>query len=298
MKSRVQKNQVLHDQLATDLESDVVNSDLSHFADRLNQIDSQFDTIKTNDNRSYDFSHARDNKEEFERTEEKAVQNFDTFESAYLKDFLDEVKEYNVKKGYRKVDDTQSNIIEELNISPEMVRPFNDEEIKSVLQQVDPELTDEIEIEDVEESIEATQIYRSDALVESTQSESTLEETIAMAIRDVDNEISESDEDDFVEEVILSKAEEPVVESSVNVLSESSLEGDLEDDDIMVFDDERFRKELLSQTQTLQHKIIDQERSLDEMNETMVRTNRLMNVVLSLLFIAIAVVVVLIWKSF
>lgn len=298
MKSRVQKNQVLHDQLATDLESDVVNSDLSHFADRLNQIDSQFDTIKTNDNRSYDFSHARDNKEEFERTEEKAVQNFDTFESAYLKDFLDEVKEYNVKKGYRKVDDTQSNIIEELNISPEMVRPFNDEEIKSVLQQVDPELTDEIEIEDVEESIEATQIYRSDALVESTQSESTLEETIAMAIRDVDNEISESDEDDFVEEVILSKAEEPVVESSVNVLSESSLEGDLEDEDIMVFDDERFRKELLSQTQTLQHKIIDQERSLDEMNETMVRTNRLMNVVLSLLFIAIAVVVVLIWKSF
>lgn len=298
MKSRVQKNQVLHDQLATDLESDVVNSDLSHFADRLNQIDSQFDTIKTNDNRSYDFSHARDNKEEFERTEEKAVQNFDTFESAYLKDFLDEVKEYNVKKGYRKVDDTQSNIIEELNISPEMVRPFNDEEIKSVLQQVDPELTDEIEIEDVEESIEATQIYRSDALVESTQSESTLEETIAMAIRDVDNEISESDEDDFVEEVILSKAEEPVVESSVNVLSETSLEGDLEDEDIMVFDDERFRKELLSQTQTLQHKIIDQERSLDEMNETMVRTNRLMNVVLSLLFIAIAVVVVLIWKSF
>ncbi len=298
MKSRVQKNQVLHDQLATDLESDVVNSDLSHFADRLNQIDSQFDTIKTNDNRSYDFSHARDNKEEFERTEEKAVQNFDTFESAYLKDFLDEVKEYNVKKGYRKVDDTQSNIIEELNISPEMVRPFNDEEIKSVLQQVDPELTDEIEIEDVEESIEATQIYRSDALVESTQSESTLEETIAMAIRDVDNEISESDEDDFVEEVILSKAEKPVVESSVNVLSESSLEGDLEDEDIMVFDDERFRKELLSQTQTLQHKIIDQERSLDEMNETMVRTNRLMNVVLSLLFIAIAVVVVLIWKSF
>lgn len=298
MKSRVQKNQVLHDQLATDLESDVVNSDLSHFADRLNQIDSQFDTIKTNDNRSYDFSHARDNKEEFERTEEKAVQNFDTFESAYLKDFLDEVKEYNVKKGYRKVDDTQSNIIEELNISPEMVRPFNDEEIKSVLQQVDPELTDEIEIEDVEESIEATQIYRSDALVESTQSESTLEETIAMAIRDVDNEISESDEDDFVEEVILSKAVEPVVESSVNALSETSLEGDLEDEDIMVFDDERFRKELLSQTQTLQHKIIDQERSLDEMNETMVRTNRLMNVVLSLLFIAIAVVVVLIWKSF
>ena len=42
MRSRVRKNQALYTQIASDTESKVESSDLSHFANRLNAIDEQF----------------------------------------------------------------------------------------------------------------------------------------------------------------------------------------------------------------------------------------------------------------
>ncbi|AMC93349.1 hypothetical protein AOC36_04965 [Erysipelothrix larvae] len=107
MKSRVQKNHELYETLASSTEEKVESSDLSRYANQLNDIDSRFERMNIMGNVSHDPSHARD-----DVTDNESLTNvYDTFENEYLKDFLEEVKEYNVKKGYRTSDDTQTNIL-------------------------------------------------------------------------------------------------------------------------------------------------------------------------------------------
>lgn len=319
MKSRVNKYQDLHEQIALDSESNIENSDLSHFANRLNQIDDQFDKMDVVAREDREPTHARQIEEVQEEhsviEEAKTEPQFDTFESAYLKDFLDEVKEYNVRKGYRDLENTDANILSELNKSSEIAKPFNDDEMTTVLHAIDPELSTmdaEVFIEDeIEEEVNLDELPNLDETIvfksveqsnaDTFDEEDELEKTIAMAVQemvddeDVSLDLSGQDAFDSVEfeldadefENILSEEDDSIFEMQAQL---DAME-DYSDND---FDSDKFRSELLAQTQTLQHKIIDQEQNIDQMNETMVRTNRMLNVVLSLLILAIIVVLLLI----
>ncbi|MBK2402370.1 MULTISPECIES: hypothetical protein [unclassified Erysipelothrix] len=323
MKSRVNKYQDLHEQIALDSESNIENSDLSHFANRLNQIDNQFDKMDVVAREDREPTHARqieEVQEEHSIDEEPKVEpQFDTFESAYLKDFLDEVKEYNVRKGYRDLENTDANILSELNKSSEIAKPFNDDEMTTVLHAIDPELSTmdaDVFIEDETEedvnldelpNLDETIVFKSveHNSVDAYEAEDELEKTIAMAVQemvddeetvvDINNQEAlsdvefELDSDEF--DNILSEEDDSIFEMQAQL---EAME-DYSDSD---FDSDKFRSELLAQTQTLQHKIIDQEQNIDQMNETMVRTNRMLNVVLSLLILAIIVVLLLIVAQF
>lgn len=323
MKSRVNKYQDLHEQIALDSESNIENSDLSHFANRLNQIDDQFDKMDVVAREDREPTHARQIEEVQEEhsviEEAKTEPQFDTFESAYLKDFLDEVKEYNVRKGYRDLENTDANILSELNKSSEIAKPFNDDEMTTVLHAIDPELSTmdaEVFIEDeIEEEVNLDELPNLDETIvfksveqsnaDTFDEEDELEKTIAMAVQemvddeDVSLDLSGQDSFDSVEfeleadefENILSEEDDSIFEMQAQL---DAME-DYSDND---FDSDKFRSELLAQTQTLQHKIIDQEQNIDQMNETMVRTNRMLNVVLSLLILAIIVVLLLIVAQF
>ncbi|AYV34537.1 hypothetical protein PT105_00530 [Erysipelothrix rhusiopathiae] len=323
MKSRVNKYQDLHEQIALDSESNIENSDLSHFANRLNQIDDQFDKMDVVAREDREPTHARQIEEVQEEhsviEEAKTEPQFDTFESAYLKDFLDEVKEYNVRKGYRDLENTDANILSELNKSSEIAKPFNDDEMTTVLHAIDPELSTmdaEVFIEDeIEEEVNLDELPNLDETIvfksveqsnaNTFDEEDELEKTIAMAVQemvddeDVSLDLSGQDSFDSVEfeldadefENILSEQDDSIFEMQAQL---DAME-DYSDND---FDSDKFRSELLAQTQTLQHKIIDQEQNIDQMNETMVRTNRMLNVVLSLLILAIIVVLLLIVAQF
>lgn len=323
MKSRVNKYQDLHEQIALDSESNIENSDLSHFANRLNQIDDQFDKMDVVAREDREPTHARQIEEVQEEhsviEEAKTEPQFDTFESAYLKDFLDEVKEYNVRKGYRDLENTDANILSELNKSSEIAKPFNDDEMTTVLHAIDPELSTmdaEVFIEDeIEEEVNLDELPNLDETIvfksveqsnaDTFDEEDELEKTIAMAVQemvddeDVSLDLSGQDAFDLVEfeldadefENILSEEDDSIFEMQAQL---DAME-DYSDND---FDSDKFRSELLAQTQTLQHKIIDQEQNIDQMNETMVRTNRMLNVVLSLLILAIIVVLLLIVAQF
>ncbi|AGN24156.1 hypothetical protein PT197_03075 [Erysipelothrix rhusiopathiae] len=323
MKSRVNKYQDLHEQIALDSESNIENSDLSHFANRLNQIDDQFDKMDVVAREDREPTHARQIEEVQEEhsviEEAKTEPQFDTFESAYLKDFLDEVKEYNVRKGYRDLENTDANILSELNKSSEIAKPFNDDEMTTVLHAIDPELSTmdaEVFIEDeIEEEVNLDELPNLDETIvfksveqsnaDTFDEEDELEKTIAMAVQemvddeDVSLDLSGQDAFDSVEfeldadefENILSEEDDSIFEMQAQL---DAME-DYSDND---FDSDKFRSELLAQTQTLQHKIIDQEQNIDQMNETMVRTNRMLNVVLSLLILAIIVVLLLIVAQF
>lgn len=113
MKSRVEKNKELHKKINQTIDEDVNSEALSHYANRLNEIDDQFDRM--------DAPSRIEPKRAKESTTNLDI--FDTFENEYLKDFLDEVKAYNVEKGYRSSQDTNENILEELNLMDKQIDP-------------------------------------------------------------------------------------------------------------------------------------------------------------------------------
>ncbi|NLC64788.1 MAG: hypothetical protein GX233_00575 [Erysipelothrix sp.] len=291
MKTRVSRNKELHQTIATDTESTVESSDLSHFANRLNEIDNQFSRMNVEKKEDRILEHARQTDVNLEDTLDQSVDvndtQFDTFESAYLKDFLAEVKDYNVKKGYRDIENTSSNIMKELRLeSLEKSRSISD--IDEVVEPfVNPIDSNDLEKVLTEIDEEATQIYQAvdhNSRPEHVSVES-MEQTIAMAVQSMGDEDYEAQDENYV-------AEEEIVEEEfapaffvADAAEEESVEPNA------------FARELMEQTQTLQFKIVDQERSIEEMGDTIVRTNRLLNTVLSLLMLAIVVVLMFIFSN-
>lgn len=311
MRSRVNRNKELHQAISNDTESVVESSDLSHFANRLNQIDQQFSRMDVEKQEERTLEHAR----QYEAPKEEVLDKgpsikdteFDTFENAYLKDFLQEVKDYNIKKGYRDIENTSTNIIKELNLDsgslksreisePELVKGTETERIEEVLSDIDQDYT---------------QIYRAvDHVSDRKEIEDpSLEETISMAIQSMDDEedIEVQESYDFDDEILpvidhVTLDEEVIEELTDTVEQEEQFVEVGEAEEIKFFEaqdiplekESKMTRELLEQTQTLQFKIVDQEKSIEEMGETMVRTNRLLNTTLSLLMLAIVVVLMFI----
>ena len=322
MKSRVQKNRDLHQKLSNSIESDVESRELSQFANRLNQIDDQFKKMNLPEGEEHKPQRARHNNIEEELlVKDKPVQQpvtFDTFESTYLKDFLDEVKEYNVKKGYRDDEDTQSNIMSKITGRP-TIRKAADDPIQAVLNEIDSDLA-----VSEDQEMESIRIFSVDTLMEDetvTPSENAdLDQTIALAVQEMvmDEEETASPsepayEEEMVEDVPMTLEsyldEVPEDFSDIEDIDEElivdeELDLDLDDDfdidslDVDALTNDAFHRELIEQTQTLQHRIVDQEKHIEDMSDTIVRTNRMLNAVLAILLLAIFVVIVLIAVQF
>lgn len=279
-KSRVKKYESLHQEIAADMESDVKNSDLSRFANRLNQIDDQFEKIHTNELKTESPVRARQHQNQ---ANEFVDHSNDHYENEYLKDFLSEVKEYNVKKGYRD-EDTRSNLISEIKkeMNADKELEVLDDDLETIVEELSFVEKNKLTSEEIQEELEKTKVYgqgiydTQDLDLAEEMDAPQDEQTISLAVKELvddldDTSYDEHEFDDF---------EEPFADT------------DELEDRIAI------NQELLEQTQTLQHKIIDQEKTIDEMNDKMVRTNRLLNVVLSLILFAIIVVLLLFVKQF
>lgn len=159
--SRSKKNKDLYEQLQSDSESQIQSTQLSDYANRLNQIDSntfekmdvkkeeyQATRVKepttgytqtqatTTSNADYTYGGAA-TKSAYEKEEEAKIEKklndyvkensntVSSFNNEYLDEFINEVKSYNIEKGLRTTEDTQMNILNELR-SANTVRVFGD----------------------------------------------------------------------------------------------------------------------------------------------------------------------------
>lgn len=133
MESRVTKNKQLYEQLQQDSESDLSNSSLRDLSEKLHDLDQeqfspvgsfrkQPDRVSLHADKGSDATIEASNKNDRDSEKMSLEEAFDqhpdvlwdTFENAYLDEFLQEVKQYNVRKGYRNVADTRANIMTEL----------------------------------------------------------------------------------------------------------------------------------------------------------------------------------------
>ena len=106
--SRVKKYQALRNEIENDREDELVSPALSSYAERLNKIDPLLSRQTTQGrNESYEALHFR---------REQAINTNDEFvdkplETDYIQEFLEEVRNYNLSKGYRKEFDTELDIL-------------------------------------------------------------------------------------------------------------------------------------------------------------------------------------------
>lgn len=107
--SRVKKNLELRQEVENSREDELTSSVLAPYADRLNRINPQLSSIESGPkDPDYNPLHSRDEKE---RSPLASAGEDPAFHHDLLDEFIDEVKNYNVKKGYSSSEDTKQNIL-------------------------------------------------------------------------------------------------------------------------------------------------------------------------------------------
>lgn len=169
--SRVKKYQALRNEIENDREEELVSPALSSYAERLNKIDPLLSKQSTQArDESYEALHFR---------REQAISTNETFgdkpiETDYIQEFLEEVRNYNLSKGYRKEFDTELDILKKhgpINIT-------RTDAVKSVVSKV-PESEDELtmqiktlienDFEEVEDSTKSNDPEELTQVLEETQ---------------------------------------------------------------------------------------------------------------------------------
>ncbi len=125
--SRVKKYAQLREELTNDNESEVKSEALAPYADRLSKIDARFqpmETVKT----THSPLHSRN--AAYAPVEEPVTFEESTFNSEYLDQFIEEVKQYNMRKGYRKSDDTKKELVLKVKENVEPQQPVIEHKVE------------------------------------------------------------------------------------------------------------------------------------------------------------------------
>ena len=170
--SRVKKNQTLRNTIENDREEELVSPALSSYAERLNKINPMLTRSSSpSPNSSYQALHSRREQSlNLDKTEPNSMKN--SIESDYINEFLEEVRNYNLKKGYRTEFDTDLEILNQHEIKEikEEVQ-FNEvpvqnedltQEIKKIIENdyKDLEVSPVKELDDINQVLEETQKLR------------------------------------------------------------------------------------------------------------------------------------------
>jgi len=177
--SRVKKNAELRQEVENSRESELTSSVLSSYATRLNRINPEISSIETNTSvLDRDPLHSKGESVRNVQSEENLTDP--AFHHDLLNEFIDEVKSYNIKKGYASTDKTEHAVIKE-NIQPSLPqKEVNDDQMTQ-------------EIKKVIGSQYEQEFISSDSELKSFKDEDMFEETakIKLKLEDVDKELLE-----------------------------------------------------------------------------------------------------------
>jgi len=208
--SRVKKNQVLRNTIENDREEELVSPALSSYAERLNKINPMLTrTSVLSSSEPYQALHSR--REKSLDFDTKPIKT-NTVETEYINDFLEEVRNYNLKKGYRSEFDTDLEVLKKSEVKELKVEP-----IKSAI-------------------------------------------------------FEEKNQADLTQEIKM------IIENDFNDLPEENIKNDSED-----------INQVLEETQKLRIQLNDYEKELIDMNESVMSSHRVLNIVVFILVLVLVV---------
>jgi hypothetical protein len=132
--SRVKKYAQLREELANDNESEIKSEALAPYAQRLSKIDTRYQPMEPN-KVAHSPLHSRD--AAYAPVDQPVTFEESTFNSEYLDQFIEEVKQYNMRKGYRKSEDTKSEVLLKLKEKSEPDHPVTENIVEDEKPSVD-----------------------------------------------------------------------------------------------------------------------------------------------------------------
>lgn len=208
------------------------------------------------------------------------------FKNEYLDDFLQEVRDYNMKKGVRESEDTRLDILQQLSSKQRQKRAsYMDNEAQKT------------EVHEASGVIENASVYTSNeipniqAMVEEDRMSMTQE--IARQVQDLIHQEEVQLLEDVREEVIqpevaVESEQTIVLPTAKDVTTNMSMPSDSSQDD----EDTTNYDELLDQTLQLKTKLHEQEEEIHTLNDGVDKNNRLLNIIIAVLIVLLLAVVV------
>lgn len=127
--SRLKKNQNLRNEIENDREEALVSPALSSYAARLNKINPVLSSV-TSSSTPKEYRPLHTKREEAYTPSALKEPAEESFNNSYIQDFLEEVKTYNLSKGYHSTEDTAQNILKPVQPEP---KPFKPDPVKKPL---------------------------------------------------------------------------------------------------------------------------------------------------------------------
>lgn len=208
----------------------------------------------------------------FIRESESEKTSSNTFKNEYLDSFIKEVRDYNMKKGTREYEDTKLDILQQLNSKNREKRS----------QYIEPVVSNQSDIVNSDETIAQTNEI-SKQVMDLINDEAAIENEM-----DSSNQIEENIETEEIKE-----ESEP---SNIMTLEDriASLESQItaepkKSDSELISEEEK--RELLEQTMQLKVQIDEYKEELNELNSGIDSNNRLLNIIITILIIALLAVI-------
>lgn len=244
-------------------------------------------------------------KEEELKKEEEAK---DTFTNEYLDDFIKEVREYNIRKGNRESENTEVDILYQLNAANRAKRTHYIQEIADDHKEEDlqPVLSKEEITQQVQKMLLEEPLHEQETPVEDDvqdvideaihQTNIDLKQAVEMVgIHDDQEESSENEETDdklvdlyddlFVNNHTKEVEIQPMDTEEVNIV----------EDDEEIIDEQTsqdvLKKKLLAETQQLRVQLDEYEDELTGLSDDLEKNNKLLNFVLCFLIVVLLIII-------
>lgn len=298
-RSRVEKYAQLRDEIIKESNETIETKELSSYAQKLHQVDDEhFENMEVGEVSNHHPLHLRDTNydhysieedlfndfdeekmdELYEKSSEELIEDTDSFRNDYLKDFIEEAKQYNVEKGFRIDHDTKSNLLRELNLqkknTPEPSELDFSLEEEDVIETLDDQDLLEAQADAERKKLEAQEIAR-----QQQEEAFKLEEESVFDETELEEDNLERDE---LEDSIMLR----VAELAGTEMSEEDYYDTLQRAQIK-------QEDLLEQTTKLQMRLDEQNEVVSDMNSRIEKTNKSMNILLGIVITFLVALILL-----
>lgn len=302
-----------YEDLRKQIEDDSIGTDtppeekLQSYAKRLNEIDpSIFKKVS--------ITEEEPNTPQRERIESSIYEDNDTtmqeFRNEYLDDFINEVREYNIKKGNRESENTQIDILNRLNA---VSRAKRTDYIQNIEEEISEPKQNEAEIKNRDEIAaqvkslleEEPALPQAPAAAEVITSEAKPSDKAAVEVSKTQPQKVFNDQTKEIKPKTVKEKAAPVIE---NVNTNAAVTEKQEKQNTAprkqkpkpvaakelqaeVEREQRLHQKLVEETQQLRVQLNEYEDDLNDLSEGVEKTNKMLNVILGCLILALLVII-------
>jgi hypothetical protein len=280
--SRVKKYEDLRNSLQQEQDDEkIVQQALEGFDKAQNKV-------QDNDTESKEYQPSHGRRSDSEHLVEKTGE----FKNEYLDNFIQEVRDYNIKKGVRENDDTRLDILQQLSTKQRKKRASYMEQVD---EQLDKEVTPSVDqYQSVMPEVEP-EVVDEDAMANTQSIAKQVQELLAAEREDAAKQAAEVKPEPVPEPVHVVDPLEDTIQSLKTTDTSAPIYTDEDEDDFDITssleEQELMNQQLLDETLKLRTQLNEYEEELTTLNDGVDKNNRLLNIIITVLIVMLFAVI-------